>query len=113
MSKITTKQMKTIIFYLVLLSLGIVCNNCKKDNDTKPEKKTATDTTKNINNTITIGTQVWMAENLKVTKFRDGDPIPNVTDSAAWSNLTTPAYCWYNNDEGTYRDTYGALYNWY
>jgi uncharacterized protein (TIGR02145 family) len=62
---------------------------------------------------VTIGTQTWMAENLKTTKFNDGDAIPNVTDSISWAALKTPAYCWYNNNESTYKKDYGALYNWY
>jgi uncharacterized protein (TIGR02145 family) len=71
-----------------------------------------TDIDGNVYNTVTIGTQTWMAENLKTRKYNDGTTILNVTDSIAWSNLTTPSYCWYKNDETTYR-TYGALYNWY
>jgi uncharacterized protein (TIGR02145 family) len=62
---------------------------------------------------VKIGTQTWMAENLKSTKYNDGNVVPNVTDGTAWSTLSTPAYCWYNNDAATYKDTYGALYNWY
>ena len=67
----------------------------------------------NYYNTVTIGSQVWMAENLKTTRYNDGTAIPLVTDNAAWGALTTPGYCWYNNDEATYKDQYGALYNWY
>ena len=63
--------------------------------------------------TITIGTQTWMAENLKTTKYRNGEPIPNVTVDESWGMLTTGAYCWYGNDSKTYKTTYGALYNWY
>jgi uncharacterized protein (TIGR02145 family) len=63
--------------------------------------------------TVTVGTQVWMAENLKTSKFKDNTAIPLVTDNTAWINLTTPGYCWYNNDAATYKGTYGALYNWY
>ena len=74
---------------------------------------TMTDIDGNVYHTINIGTQTWMAENLKTTKYKDGTSIPNVTDSAAWINLSTPAYCWYNNDAATYKNTYGALYNWY
>ena len=62
--------------------------------------------------TITIGTQTWMAENLRVTHYRNGDAIPNVTDSAAWTVLSTGAYCWYNNNQNV-NSKYGALYNWY
>jgi uncharacterized protein (TIGR02145 family) len=72
-----------------------------------------TDIDGNTYNTVTIGTQVWMAENLKTTKYNDGTAIPNITDNAAWVALTTPAYCWYNNNAATYKATYGAMYNWY
>jgi uncharacterized protein (TIGR02145 family) len=61
---------------------------------------------------VTIGTQVWQSTNLDVTTYRDGTPIPQVTDPTAWANLTTGAWCYYNNttSNGT---TYGVLYNWY
>jgi uncharacterized protein (TIGR02145 family) len=62
--------------------------------------------------TVTIGTQVWMAENLKTTKFNDGLNIELVTGSTEWATITTPAYCWFNNDISN-KNTYGALYNWY
>lgn len=62
--------------------------------------------------TIIIGDQIWMAENLRVTKYRNGNPIPNVTGNAAWQALTSGAYCWYDNDQ-TANAKYGALYNWY
>lgn len=55
----------------------------------------------------------WMAENLRTTKYRDGSAIPNVTNNAAWQTLTTPAYCWYNNDPVRYKEPYGALYNYH
>jgi uncharacterized protein (TIGR02145 family) len=73
---------------------------------------TVTDIDGNVYHTVAIGTQVWMAENLKTTRYNDGTSIPLVTDSAAWTNLTTPGYCWYN-DSASYGNTYGALYNWY
>jgi uncharacterized protein (TIGR02145 family) len=62
--------------------------------------------------TIQIGTQKWMSKNLDVAFYRNGDPIPQVTDPTAWAGLTTGAWCYYNNDpiEG-YK--YGKLYNWY
>ena len=62
--------------------------------------------------TFTIGTHTWMAENLRVTHYRNGDVIPNVTANGAWDALTSGAYCWYNNDQGT-NAKYGTLYNWY
>jgi uncharacterized protein (TIGR02145 family) len=61
--------------------------------------------------TVTIGDQVWMAENLKTTFFNDGTPIPLVKDNDEWTR-TTPAYCWYENSYKRYRD-YGPLYNWF
>src|SRR5664280_2573146 len=65
-------------------------------------------------NIVVIGTQIWMAENLKTTKFNDNTTlIPNVTDNTAWTLLNTPAYSWYNNDGTTYKPLYGAIYNWF
>ena len=72
-----------------------------------------TDVDGNSYNTVVIGTQTWMAENLKTTRLNDGTSIPLVTSSTTWGTLSTPAYCWYNNDEATNKVTYGALYNWY
>lgn len=62
---------------------------------------------------ISIGTQTWSTKNLDVAKYRNGDPIPQVTDPTQWANLTTGAWCWYNNDSASYAATYGRLYNWY
>ncbi|MBG0861140.1 MAG: T9SS type A sorting domain-containing protein [Bacteroidales bacterium] len=62
---------------------------------------------------VKIGTQTWMTENLKTTKFNDGTAIALVANASAWAASSTPGYCWYNNDATTYKDTYGALYNWY
>jgi uncharacterized protein (TIGR02145 family) len=62
--------------------------------------------------TVLIGTQIWMAENLKTLRLNDLTVIPNVTDNTAWSTLATPAYCWFENDI-TYKPIYGALYNWF
>nr|HPQ35761.1 FISUMP domain-containing protein [Tenuifilaceae bacterium] len=63
--------------------------------------------------TVYINGMEWFAENLRTTKYNDGTSIPLVTDNAAWVALSTPAYCWYSNDQTTYGNTYGALYNWY
>jgi len=72
-----------------------------------------TDIDGNVYQTIQIGNQLWMAENLKVTQYRDGTEIPNEIDGPVWNALTTGAYCIYNNNASNEVDTYGALYNWY
>jgi uncharacterized protein (TIGR02145 family) len=56
---------------------------------------------------------VWMAKNLKTTKYHDGTPISYVSDNSLWHSLLSDAYCWYFNDPDSYKDTYGALYNRY
>jgi uncharacterized protein (TIGR02145 family) len=61
---------------------------------------------------VTIGTQIWSSTNLDVTTYRDGTPIPQVTDPTAWANLTTGAWCYYNNDPSN-GAIYKKLYNWY
>jgi len=66
----------------------------------------------NVYEILTIGSQVWMAENLKTTKYRNGDPIPNVSDSLIWNHLLTGAYCDYDNNPSN-SIIYGRLYNWY
>jgi hypothetical protein len=71
-----------------------------------------TDNDGNVYKTVTIGTQVWMAENLKTTKYNDGTAIPNITVVATWVAATTGAYSDYSNTPAN-STTYGRLYNWY
>ncbi len=73
---------------------------------------TVTDIDGNVYQTIKIGDQWWMMENLKVTHYRNGDPIPHVTDGSTWGALSTGAYCEYDNNSVNVA-TYGRLYNWY
>jgi uncharacterized protein (TIGR02145 family) len=79
---------------------------------TEESTGTVTDIDGNVYQTVTIGSRVWMAENLKVTHYRNGDPIPHVTNNSTWSGLSTGAYCNYNNDTAQVA-VYGRLYNWY
>jgi len=81
---------------------------CKKDEDIIIK-----DTDGNSYSPVVIGTQTWLTENLKTTKFNDGNVIPCLTDNMAWNDLKTQGYCWYDNSETTYKNMYGALYNWY
>jgi uncharacterized protein (TIGR02145 family) len=74
--------------------------------------RTVTDIDGNVYPTVKIRDKWWMAENLKVTHYRNGVAIPNVTDATEWINLTSGAYCNYNNNVG-YVYTWGRFYNWY
>ena len=105
------KKRNLLIIPLLLMGMFILlANSCKKDDEMKTT--TVTDVDGNVYTTVTIGTQVWMVENLKTTKYRDGTTIPNITENVAWFKLTTGAYCDYNNTPAN-SDKYGRLYNWY
>ena len=73
---------------------------------------TVTDIDGNTYQTVTICSQVWTKTNLNVSRYRNGDIIPQVTDPTAWKNMTTGAWCYYNNATSN-GGTYGKLYNWY
>ena len=92
--------------------LALLASGCQKDSGANSGEMK--DIEGNTYKTIKIGTQVWMAENLRTTQYRNGDPIPIVTSGTSWSSASfkSGAFCWYNNDE-TKEYTYGALYNWY
>jgi uncharacterized protein (TIGR02145 family) len=96
-------------FLLVLLVFAVVRMLASKKESEEAIKYMSIESYR----TVTIGRQVWMAENLKTTRFNDGTPIPLVKDNKEWENLTSPGYCWYENNRGKYIDTYGPLYNWY
>lgn len=91
-------------FRLTLVTILIFLFGCKKN---------VTPTTNSFISNVTICNQVWMSKNLDVGNYRNGDLIPQVTDPIAWANLTTGAWCWYNNDSATFSALYGRLYNWY
>jgi uncharacterized protein (TIGR02145 family) len=63
--------------------------------------------------TVTIGTQIWMLKNLNVVTYRNGDPIPQVTDPSQWANLNTGAWCYFENNPANGSTNAGILYNWY
>ncbi len=108
-----TKSIWRFLFVMMGLTL-MIASSCKKDNNTTPPPTplpvAVTDKDGNDYHSVKIGTQEWMVENLKTTKFNDGTAIPLVTGDAAWTNLLTPAYCWFNNNTGN-KNIYGALYN--
>jgi uncharacterized protein (TIGR02145 family) len=94
---------------------GITQHTCGADSVHNPTITygSMTDQDGNVYRTIVIGTQEWMAENLKASHYRNGDAIPLVTSGATWSGLSTGATCWYNNDSAIYHCPYGKLYNGY
>jgi uncharacterized protein (TIGR02145 family) len=102
---------KTWIYPLLglLLMLTVNCNKLKQDT---PSDNVVTDVDGNVYHAVDIGSQTWMVENLKTTKYRNGFPIPNLTDTAAWKTTTTAAYCWYGNKIAN-KAIYGAIYNGY
>ena len=121
-------KMKNRNWIYSLLQMGVcfvIMTSCLKIEDLRPVLSpitfnpgltygTVSDVDGNTYKTITIGTQTWMAENLRTTKYRNGEAIPNVTDATAWKGLTSGACCRYNNT--TNNDTiatFGLLYNWY
>jgi uncharacterized protein (TIGR02145 family) len=97
---------KTSVIDLLLLTLLLIIPITSCSND-KLE-----DYDGNVYEIVQIGNQTWMAENLKVTHYRDGTPIPNVTEWQRWQKLSTGAYAVYENNE-KHVQTYGYLYNWY
>jgi uncharacterized protein (TIGR02145 family) len=103
---------KSSLLFSVLLAVFLLLT-CSDDKATSPSpSNTVTDIDGNVYPTVTIGSQVWMARNLKVMHYRNGDSIANIIADTAWSNLITGAYCNYNNDTA-YATTYGRMYNWY
>jgi uncharacterized protein (TIGR02145 family) len=90
-------------YLLVIISVAWV-SICKA--------QTVQDVEGNVYNSVTLGTQTWMTENLKTTKYNDGTDILLITDSLAWLSDISGAYTWFRNDI-SYKAVYGALYNWY
>ncbi|MCE4565589.1 fibrobacter succinogenes major paralogous domain-containing protein [Maribellus sp. CM-23] len=72
---------------------------------------TVTDIDGNLYNTVTIGTQTWLVENLKTTRYNDETDIPLMNDDSSWDTIGSSGYCWYDNNIAN-KDLYGALYNW-
>lgn len=68
----------------------------------------------NVYQCVKIGSKVWTVENLRTTRYNDGQNIPKIVDSVQWANLDTPGYCFYENwDDTLLQAKWGALYNWY
>jgi len=94
-------------FFILFVIISIIASSCEKDED----NGTITDIDGNVYHTIKIGSQVWMVENLRVTRFNNGEPIELVSMKKSALSWPTPLYCWYNNDPAN-KEKYGALYNY-
>jgi len=119
------EKSKTSVLITLMVIIFCSCNKDDSDSSSTNGKTTAVfnssltyntliDQDGNVYKTVIIGTQTWMAENLRTTKYNDNTFIPNITSASEWTNLTTGAYNNYKNT--TNADTiatYGRLYNWY
>lgn len=98
--------------YILLICIGVLLifsSGCEETIESD-----VVDIDGNIYDTVVIGNQVWMTENLRTTRLNNGTEIPLVTSDTAWSNLRTPGYCWYGNYEAFFSlNHFGALYNYY
>jgi uncharacterized protein (TIGR02145 family) len=104
---------KLIIISLILtIIFCLSCGDASTSSGDNEDPDTVTDIDGNVYNAIRIGDQVWMAENLKVTHYNNGDSIPSITDPGAWEGLNNGAYSMYDNDSNNV-SIYGLLYNWY
>jgi len=102
-----------LLVWSASLSILLLFAGCKdKDNPAGPSVEACKDADGNVYLTVKIGDQVWMAENLKTTRYQNGDSIPNVTGATEWGNLTMGAYCYYDNNSNN-AAIYGRLYNCY
>jgi uncharacterized protein (TIGR02145 family) len=95
-----------------LFSLILICIVYASHSQLYTSGSGVTDIDGNTYQTVIINSQEWMAENLKTSKYANGDLIPNITDNTQWINLTTGAWAHYNNDS-QYENPYGKFYNWY
>ncbi|MEW6016340.1 MAG: fibrobacter succinogenes major paralogous domain-containing protein [Candidatus Zixiibacteriota bacterium] len=113
---IVSKRSQIVALFSVILTAFIIVISCGGDSGTSskpgPTGTTVTDIDGNSYRTVTIGTQTWMAENLKVTRYRNGDAIPVISDSSGWESLTNGACCTYDNNTSNVA-VFGRLYNHY
>jgi uncharacterized protein (TIGR02145 family) len=100
--------MKNLSVLACILFTTLIISSCGDILDSEKDKRIDV----KRNDGVIIGNQIWMIKNLDVTHYRNGDPIPEVKDSALWANLKTGAWCYYNNDHSM-GAIYGKLYNWY
>jgi uncharacterized protein (TIGR02145 family) len=107
----TNKHMNNnnLLISAIIIYLMVILSSCKKEED---HSGLPVDGDGNEYDTIVIGTQTWLKENLKTTTYRFGNPVRLITDNTEWTTWQQPAYCWYDNNPDN-KDVYGALYNWF
>ena len=105
-------MIKRVLLICIISILSVTLFYCKNNSTSSEDDDAIKDIDGNVYTSVIIGDQEWMVENLKVTHYRNGDVIPNVTDTTEWGNLSTGAYCEYDNNSSIV-ETYGRLYNWY
>jgi uncharacterized protein (TIGR02145 family) len=103
----------TTSYYVRAYATNSVATGYGNELSFKTYTGTISDVEGNVYNIMRIGTQTWMVENLKTTRFNDNTAIPLVSDNAEWEELSTPGYCWYNNIPSLYKLNFGALYNFF
>lgn len=102
-------------WFYPLTIMGILLfftNSCTRHEEFENNPGTVIDQDGNVYHTIVIGTQIWMVENLKTTRYRNGESIAGVSDDTKWNSLSIGAFCNYDNNP-TNSAIYGRLYNWY
>lgn len=119
--KMTINKLPRYYINIILLGFLVLAFQCSDVTDIEPQGfnfnssilyDSVSDIEGNVYHTLKIDSIAWMAENLRVTTLNDGTLIPKVTDDMQWSELNTPAYCYYGNSE-VKGELYGYLYNWY
>lgn len=103
--------MKNLLTSLIVIAAFFLYNCDDKSNNPKADL-TVTDIDGNVYKTVRIGNQTWMAENLNVAHYRNGDSIPEIIDNNEWRNAGMGATCLYDHNLAL-GDLYGRLYNWY
>jgi uncharacterized protein (TIGR02145 family) len=118
--KVKVKSLlRPLVYWLLLLSQPLIlitsCDESEQNTipDYTGQTGQITDIEGHVYNTIGIGSQIWMIENLRTTLLNDGTQIPLVSNDSLWNRIISPGYCWYKNDSTTFGIAYGTLYNFH
>jgi uncharacterized protein (TIGR02145 family) len=112
-SSVVSNLTQDAVYYLRAYASNMVGTAYGAESTFSTGKLLVKDREGNFYHFATIGSQVWMTENLRSTRFSDSTAIALVDNSTTWGNQVNPGYCWYNDDEMANKNRFGALYNWY